>query len=158
MVTSETARRPDVPGIGLPAGIVLYIHAADDQRCVAESAVRRGSLPGIDPVGDIRARLRSAIKRLMVRNNYGPDREKAAIGPVVMRMESFANEWSTKGTSGDLAGVCGFGWAGVLGEGGRGSETNHLRWGTAYTQPSSASRPSPRRTVVRHGGRQRVMT
>ncbi len=49
----------------------------------------------------VRARLRSAIKRLLVRNNYPPDREKAAIDLVIKQMEYFANEWSTKGTSGD---------------------------------------------------------
>ncbi|WP_409470688.1 type I restriction endonuclease subunit R [Streptomyces sp. HC307] len=49
----------------------------------------------------VRARLRSAIKRLLVRNNYPPDREKAAIDLVIKQMEYFANEWSTKGTSGN---------------------------------------------------------
>ncbi|MFJ3209173.1 type I restriction endonuclease subunit R [Streptomyces flaveolus] len=48
----------------------------------------------------VRARLRSAIKRLLVRNNYPPDREKAAIDLVIKQMEYFANEWSAKGSSG----------------------------------------------------------
>ncbi|MDX3385547.1 type I restriction endonuclease subunit R [Streptomyces niveiscabiei] len=48
----------------------------------------------------VRARLRSAIKRLLVRNNYPPDREKAAIDLVIKQMEYFANEWSARGSSG----------------------------------------------------------
>jgi type I restriction enzyme R subunit len=48
----------------------------------------------------VRARLRSAIKRLLVRNNYPPDREKAAIDLVIKQMEYFANEWSAEGSSG----------------------------------------------------------
>jgi type I restriction enzyme R subunit len=46
----------------------------------------------------VRARLRSAIKRLLVRKNYPPDREKAAIDLVIKQMEYFANEWSANGT------------------------------------------------------------
>lgn len=34
------------------------------------------------------------------RNNYPPDREKAAIDLVIKQMEDFANEWSTNGTWG----------------------------------------------------------
>ncbi|WP_149829523.1 type I restriction enzyme endonuclease domain-containing protein [Streptomyces tailanensis] len=49
----------------------------------------------------VRARLRSAIKRLLVRNNYPPDREKAAIDLVIKQMEYFANEWSTNGPLGN---------------------------------------------------------
>ncbi|MFF8999275.1 type I restriction endonuclease subunit R [Streptomyces achromogenes] len=47
----------------------------------------------------VRARLRSAIKRLLVRKNYPPDREKAAIDLVIKQMEYFANEWSANGSS-----------------------------------------------------------
>nr|WTB35263.1 type I restriction endonuclease subunit R [Streptomyces sp. NBC_00830] len=45
----------------------------------------------------VRARLRSAIKRLLVRHNYPPDQEVEAINLVLKQMEHFANEWSTTG-------------------------------------------------------------
>ncbi|MFD1273010.1 type I restriction enzyme endonuclease domain-containing protein [Streptomyces kaempferi] len=43
-----------------------------------------------------RARLRSAIKRLLARRSYPPDQEVDAIKLVLKQMEHFANEWSTK--------------------------------------------------------------
>ncbi|GAA2935667.1 hypothetical protein GCM10010518_23290 [Kitasatospora cinereorecta] len=46
----------------------------------------------------VRARLRSAIKRLLARRNYPPDEAPEAIDLVLKQMEHFANEWSTNGT------------------------------------------------------------
>ncbi|AQS66865.1 type I restriction endonuclease subunit R [Streptomyces pactum] len=43
----------------------------------------------------VRARLRSAIKRLLARRNYPPDQAPEAIDLVLKQMEHFANEWST---------------------------------------------------------------
>ncbi len=48
----------------------------------------------------VRARLRSAIKRLLARHNYPPDQEVEAINLVLKQMEHFANEWSQDGTAG----------------------------------------------------------
>ncbi|MET7522635.1 type I restriction endonuclease subunit R [Streptomyces sp900116325] len=45
----------------------------------------------------VRARLRSAIKRLLARHKYPPDQEVEAINLVLKQMEHFANEWSTTG-------------------------------------------------------------
>ncbi|MFE2326516.1 type I restriction endonuclease subunit R [Streptomyces sp. NPDC059385] len=47
----------------------------------------------------VRARLRSAIKRLLARRNYPPDEAPEAINLVLKQMEHFANEWSTNGTT-----------------------------------------------------------
>ncbi|MFF5390889.1 type I restriction endonuclease subunit R [Streptomyces sp. NPDC013012] len=47
----------------------------------------------------VRARLRSAIKRLLARRNYPPDEAPEAIDLVLKQMEHFANEWSTNGTA-----------------------------------------------------------
>ncbi|MFK0255993.1 type I restriction endonuclease subunit R [Streptomyces sp. NPDC090445] len=49
----------------------------------------------------VRARLRSAIKRLLARRNYPPDEAPEAINLVLKQMEHFANEWSTNGTPED---------------------------------------------------------
>lgn len=46
----------------------------------------------------VRARLRSAIKRLLARRNYLPDEAPESIDLVLKQMEHFANEWSTNGT------------------------------------------------------------
>ncbi|MFJ2866908.1 type I restriction endonuclease subunit R [Kitasatospora sp. NPDC087314] len=45
----------------------------------------------------VRARLRSAIKRLLARRNYPPGEAPEAIELVLKQMEHFANEWSTNG-------------------------------------------------------------
>ncbi|MEV7810297.1 type I restriction endonuclease subunit R [Streptomyces flaveolus] len=45
----------------------------------------------------VRAGLRSAIKRLLARHNYPPDRRPEAVNLVLKQMEHFANEWSTNG-------------------------------------------------------------
>ncbi|MGW0787742.1 type I restriction endonuclease subunit R [Streptomyces sp. NPDC002911] len=45
----------------------------------------------------VRARLRSAIKRLLARRNYPPDQAPEAIDLVLKQMEHFAHEWSTGG-------------------------------------------------------------
>ncbi|WLQ34383.1 type I restriction endonuclease subunit R [Streptomyces castrisilvae] len=44
----------------------------------------------------VRARLRSAIKRLLARRDYPPDQAPEAINLVLRQMEHFANEWATK--------------------------------------------------------------
>ncbi|MFF4344812.1 type I restriction endonuclease subunit R [Kitasatospora sp. NPDC001540] len=44
----------------------------------------------------VRARLRSAIKRLLARHNYPPGDAPEAINLVLKQMEHFANEWSTQ--------------------------------------------------------------
>ncbi|MFE0546549.1 type I restriction endonuclease subunit R [Streptomyces sp. NPDC058891] len=45
----------------------------------------------------VRAGLRSAIKRLLARHNYPPDRRPEAVNLVLKQMEHFANEWSANG-------------------------------------------------------------
>ncbi|MEV7181486.1 type I restriction endonuclease subunit R [Kitasatospora sp. NPDC093679] len=45
----------------------------------------------------VRARLRSAIKRLLARRKYPPEESPEAIDLVLKQMEHFANEWSTNG-------------------------------------------------------------
>ncbi|WP_431968959.1 type I restriction endonuclease subunit R [Actinacidiphila sp. bgisy160] len=49
----------------------------------------------------VRAGLRSAIKRLLARHNYPPDRRPEAVELVLKQMEHFANEWSTTGVPGN---------------------------------------------------------
>ena len=44
---------------------------------------------------DVRARLRSTIKRLLARHGYPPDAEPEAIRLVVTQMETFAHDWTT---------------------------------------------------------------
>jgi type I restriction enzyme R subunit len=43
---------------------------------------------------DVRAKLRSTIKRLLARHGYPPDAEPAATELVLRQMETFAEEWS----------------------------------------------------------------
>lgn len=43
---------------------------------------------------DVRAKLRSTIKRLLARHGYPPDMQQSAIDLVLTQMETFANEWS----------------------------------------------------------------
>jgi type I restriction enzyme, R subunit len=43
---------------------------------------------------DVRAKLRSTIKRLLARHGYPPDMEPTAIELVLNQMETFADEWS----------------------------------------------------------------
>jgi type I restriction enzyme, R subunit len=43
---------------------------------------------------DVRAKLRSTIKRLLARHGYPPDAQPAAIDLVIRQMETFADEWS----------------------------------------------------------------
>ncbi|MEU0086337.1 type I restriction enzyme endonuclease domain-containing protein [Streptomyces sp. NPDC006274] len=45
----------------------------------------------------VRARLRSAIKRLLARRNYPPDQAPQAINLVLKQMQHFINEWATGG-------------------------------------------------------------
>jgi len=45
----------------------------------------------------VRARLRSAIERLLAGRNYPTDQEVEAINLVLKQMEHFANEWSMHG-------------------------------------------------------------
>jgi len=44
--------------------------------------------------GDVRAKLRSSIKRLLVKHGYPPDREPAAIKQVMDQMESMAERFA----------------------------------------------------------------
>ena len=43
---------------------------------------------------DVRAKLRSTIKRLLARHGYPPDAQPAATELVIRQMETFADEWS----------------------------------------------------------------
>ncbi len=43
---------------------------------------------------DVRAKLRSTIKRLLAKHGYPPDAAPEAIEKVLRRMETFAEEWS----------------------------------------------------------------
>ncbi|MGH3253015.1 MAG: type I restriction enzyme endonuclease domain-containing protein, partial [Trebonia sp.] len=43
---------------------------------------------------DVRAKIRSTIKRLLAKHGYPPDAEKAAIQRVLDQMETFADDWS----------------------------------------------------------------
>lgn len=43
---------------------------------------------------DVRAKIRSTIKRLLARHGYPPDAEKEAIQRVLDQMETFADDWS----------------------------------------------------------------
>jgi type I restriction enzyme R subunit len=43
---------------------------------------------------DVRAKLRSIIKRLLARYGYPPDAEPSATKLVLLQMETFAEEWS----------------------------------------------------------------
>ncbi len=51
-------------------------------------------LPRIGARDDVRAKLRSTIKRLLARHGYPPDAEPAATELVLQQMETFAEEWS----------------------------------------------------------------
>jgi type I restriction enzyme, R subunit len=43
---------------------------------------------------DVRAKLRSTIKRLLAKHGYPPDAQPVAIDLVIRQMETFADEWS----------------------------------------------------------------
>ena len=43
---------------------------------------------------DVRAKLRSTIKRLLARHDYPPDAQPAATELVIRQMKTFADEWS----------------------------------------------------------------
>jgi type I restriction enzyme R subunit len=46
---------------------------------------------------DVRAKLRSIIKRLLAKHGYPPDAQPAAIKLVLRQMEAFAEDWSPRG-------------------------------------------------------------
>ncbi|WP_199234379.1 type I restriction endonuclease subunit R [Kribbella sp. VKM Ac-2568] len=46
---------------------------------------------------DVRAKLRTTIKRLLARHGYPPDAQPAAIQLVIRQMETFAEDWSPNG-------------------------------------------------------------
>jgi type I restriction enzyme, R subunit len=46
---------------------------------------------------DVRAKLRSTIKRLLAKHGYPPDAQQDAIDLVIRQMETFADEWSPLG-------------------------------------------------------------
>ncbi len=43
---------------------------------------------------DVRAKLRSTIKRLLAKHGYPPDAQAGATELVIRQMETFADEWS----------------------------------------------------------------
>lgn len=43
---------------------------------------------------DVRAKLRSTIKRLLAKHGYPPDAAPEAITKVLSQMETFAEDWS----------------------------------------------------------------
>jgi type I restriction enzyme R subunit len=43
---------------------------------------------------DVRAKLRSTIKRLLAKHGYPPDAQATATELVIRQMETFADEWS----------------------------------------------------------------
>jgi type I restriction enzyme R subunit len=45
----------------------------------------------------VRAKLRSHIRRLLARDDYPPDHERAAVDLIIRQMETFANEWVPTG-------------------------------------------------------------
>ena len=45
---------------------------------------------------DVRAKLRSTIKRLLAKHGYPPDAEPTATELVLRQMETFAEEWSPR--------------------------------------------------------------
>lgn len=47
--------------------------------------------------GDVRARLRTTIKRLLAKHGYPPDAQPGATQLVLQQMETFAEEWSPRG-------------------------------------------------------------
>lgn len=51
----------------------------------------RGKAPACD---DVRAKLRSTIKRPLAKHGYPPDAQPTAIDLVIRQMETFADEWS----------------------------------------------------------------
>ncbi|MDX3528798.1 DUF3387 domain-containing protein [Streptomyces sp. ID05-39B] len=88
---SLTPRRPMYHGRDSPPG-----SSGASTRVVAE--VRSKLKPDWIAREPVRARLRSAIKRLLARRNYLPDEAPESIDLVLKQMEQFANEWSTNGT------------------------------------------------------------
>ncbi len=47
---------------------------------------------------DVRAKLRSTIKRLLARHGYPPDAQQEAIDKVLKQMEHFTEDWSPSST------------------------------------------------------------
>jgi type I restriction enzyme, R subunit len=43
---------------------------------------------------DVRAKLRTTIKRLLAKHGYSPDAQRGAVQLVLQQMETFAEEWS----------------------------------------------------------------
>jgi type I restriction enzyme R subunit len=58
------------------------------------TSVRRSVTVDWTARDDVRARLRTIIKRLLAKHGYPPDAEKAAIELVLAQMETFAEDWS----------------------------------------------------------------
>lgn len=51
---------------------------------------------------DVRAKLRTSIKRLLVKYKYPPDKQPGAIKPVIEQMEAMAPRYSTDRASRSL--------------------------------------------------------
>jgi type I restriction enzyme R subunit len=60
------------------------------------SALRRDVTTDWVSRDDVRAKLRSTIKRLLAKHGYPPDAEPAATALVLSQMETFAEEWSPR--------------------------------------------------------------
>jgi len=58
------------------------------------SALRRDVTTDWVSRDDVRAKLRSTIKRLLAKHGYPPDAQAGAIDLVIRQMETFADEWS----------------------------------------------------------------
>ena len=48
---------------------------------------------------DVRAKIRSTIKRLLAKHGYPPDAEADAIKRVLDQMETFADDWSPEASA-----------------------------------------------------------
>jgi type I restriction enzyme, R subunit len=59
-------------------------------------ALRRDATTDWVSRDDVRAKLRSTIKRLLAKHGYPPDAEPAATALVLRQMETFAEEWSPR--------------------------------------------------------------
>jgi type I restriction enzyme R subunit len=77
--------RWDVMGEGVLANIARDLVKAMKRAHITTDWVSRD---------DVRAKLRSTIKRLLAKHGYPPDMEPKATELVLKQMETFAGEWS----------------------------------------------------------------
>lgn len=57
--------------------------------------VRKSVTTGWTKREDVRARIRTIIKRLLARHGYPPDAEREAIELVIAQTETFAEDWAS---------------------------------------------------------------